>query len=106
MKNSNKINKVTNFEGYWFICAKCGRKIKHAYKVNNSKDVYGSECVYLVAGIPFDGAEKQIKKQKSLVKMLKARFDNQETYGLKETLKEYKMTFEEYSTFCLNRGFI
>jgi hypothetical protein len=40
MKNSTQINKVTNFEGYWFICAKCGRKIKHAYKVNNSKDVY------------------------------------------------------------------
>lgn len=99
-----KIIKVNNFEGYWFNCAKCGRKIKHAYTVDGSKEVFGSECVCEVSGMSYDNAAKQIKNQKSVAKILKNYIEMPEVYGLETILKNYNMTIEQYSNFCFEKG--
>jgi len=71
----NKINKIKNFEGYFYNCCRCGREIKHAYFVDNSTGVYGSECIYKIAGTTFHKANKYIKelnfRERTLIKMLK-----------------------------------
>ena len=54
------ITKVANFKGFYFTCSKCGREIKHAYTLNNGKDVYGKEC--LTTKIYGKNIKKEIKK--------------------------------------------
>jgi len=63
MKNP-QIAKLRNPEGYYFTCLCCGASIKHAYSTSNAKGLYGSECVYKVAGLSYEGSQKQIRELK------------------------------------------
>ena len=81
-----KIQKLIdrNFTG--FICAECGRNLKHAFSIDGNGE-YGSECVYSVAGISYQGAEKQIKEQMSLSKRWNKIVSNPKIYGLDDFIK-------------------
>ena len=89
-----------NFQG--FICAECGRELKHAFSINGSGS-YGSECVYGVAGISYDRAEKQIKEQMSLSKRWNKIVSNPKVYDLDFWVKEYG-TMEKVEDVFLEYG--
>lgn len=76
MNKKQNIQKIKNFEGYFFTCEKCGKEIKHAFMINN-KGCYGSECVINLV----NNADKKIKKEMSKHKLVIKMINNKNVYS-------------------------
>jgi len=84
-----KITKIKNFEGYVNNCNSCGREIKHAFKVEGQRGLYGSECIYRIAGIDRKSAKKQVKEQMDNYKTWLRINENPHIYNLESYIKIY-----------------
>jgi len=76
MNKKQNIKKIKNFEGYYFICEKCGKEIKHAFMING-KGCYGSECVINMVKNADKKIKNEIKKHNLIIKMM----NNKEIYS-------------------------
>ena len=63
------VQRLKNFQGHWFNCSCCGRRIKHPFRVIGSDAIYGEHCA-LNAGFNPSKVLKQVKESKELVKQL------------------------------------
>ena len=96
-----KISKVKNFEGYWFTCNKCGRRIKHAFTCEGKNGVFGSECIYEIAGIKSVSQVKRLMaREKSIAHMRKC----PEVYDIAGYADGYKCSVEDIYAGYLEHG--
>ena len=96
----NSVIKIKNLEGYYFRCAKCGREIKHAYKMMNENPIYGSECILTIAGID----KKQVKELLNREKMIKKILTYKSVYFFDEYCKAHNFTENQLVDYFLETG--
>jgi len=98
MKN---ITKIKNFEGYIYHCCKCGKELKHAYRIEKTEGIYGSECVLVLAGLK---AKKQIKILNDREKQLQHILSNKSVYFFDEYCKSQNLNETEMVNYYLRTG--
>ena len=94
-----KVTKLKNFNGYYYNCSCCGKKIKHPFRIDGGDNIYGEQCA-INLGYNSSKVLKQVKQHKNLIKCL----NNITDYNMKIYMEFLNMSKEQVLDYFYEKG--